>query len=335
MKYLQPIIDRESYHLEVERLIKQFLYHTIYKPVLDIAQSNIPKVFENSKNELIRAIRTGNIVYKDGFFTGTFNSSVGLEMRKLGATFNHTRKAYAIDRSLLPMDVKSAINEGTKLIEERVKEIYKKLEDLQKNTEIKYISFEKPVAYMLEGLDKQFDTTLLKPLKKDISIPMTMSPYVKEAIEKDYTKNLNLYINDWYDTAIIRLRQKVHKNVEEGYRATNLIPIIQAEKNVSYNKAKFLARQETSILVSTYREKRYSEAGVRKYKWSTSNDSRVRPNAEARKTGNTENNHRILNNRIFSFNDPPIVDSATGRRCNPGMDYGCRCVAIPILPDDK
>lgn len=327
MKTLQPIIDKESYYIAIENLIKQQLFWMIYKPLLDIANDSIPKSFENSKGELIRAIRTGKIVYKDGLFTGSFNSSVGLEMRKLGAIFNHSRKAYAIERINLPLDIKTAINVGSALIKYRVDSIYKKLAELQSNFKIKSINFQESFYRIVEDLDSQFSTTV----EKKISIPMVMSESQKDILEKDYTNNLNLYINDWYDTAIIRLRRKVHKNVEEGYRASNLIPIIQAEKNVSYRKAKFLAKQETSLLVSKYRESRYTEAGLKRYKWSTSNDSRVRPNAEARKTGHTDNNHRILNNRIFSWNDPPIVDSATGRRCNPGEDYGCRCVAIPIL----
>ena len=41
--------------------------------------------------------------------------------------------------------------------------------------------------------------------------------------------------------------------------------------------------------------------------------------------------HRHLNGKRFSWNDPPVVDARTGRRCHPGQDYQCRCVALPVF----
>lgn len=287
--------------------------------------------FENAvSNALKKSLMDGHIVYMDGFFTGKFNAAIGLEMRKLGARFNHLRKAYAIPRDQLPMDLQVIMSKGEAKLQDKVKSIYQHLEDLKKNKSSETINFEPQFAGILIDLDKQFSSTF----PKGLNIPMHMSPYVKEQLKKNYTNNLNLYINDWYDTAIVRLRRKVQDNVVEGYRASNLIGVIQSERNVSANKAKFLAASETSLLVSKYREVRYKEAGVNKYKWLTSMDERVRPNFEARKTRHTSNNHRKLNNRIFSWDEPPIVDSATGRRCNPGEDFGpCRCVAVPIISD--
>ncbi len=327
MQTLKPIFDKDRYHAMIEEEIKRFFYQMIYLPILEIARDKPTNSFENAKAVLLRAIRDGKIAYVDGFFVGEFNSAIGLEMRKLGAQFNSMRKAYAIDRSILPMDVKLAISDGSQLIKDRTDAIYKQLNDLQLAGAPKSINFNTQVSGILVDLDKQFSSTVTR----DLSVPMQMTPLMQDSIKKNYTENLNLYIKDWYDKAIIRLREKVHKNVEEGFRASHLIPIIQAEKNVSYRKAKFLAKQETSLLVSKYREERYTRAGLKRYKWLTSEDSRVRPTAYARAHGDASNNHRILNGKIFSWDEPPIVDSATGRRCNPGEDYGCRCVAVPII----
>lgn len=327
MRTLKPIYERDKYYSLVEEDIKRFLYYTIYKPILDVASQDLDRSFENSKGALIRAIKTGKIAFVEGYLVGEFNASIGLAIRQMGGNFNHSRKAYAIALVNLPLDVRSAINEGTKLLQQKVKGIYSTLEDLQKKDFSKSIDIEPIYSGIFIDLDQQFSSTI----PRDLSIPIDTTPYMRESLRKNYTENLELEIKQWYDTAILRLRQKVYKNVEEGFRATHLIPIIQAEKQVSYNKAKFIAKQETSLLVSKYREARYTQAGLRRYKWLTSEDSRVRPDLEARKTGHTSNNHRILNGRIFSWDEPPIVDSATGRRCNPGEDYGCRCVAAPIV----
>ena len=60
-------------------------------------------------------------------------------------------------------------------------------------------------------------------------------------------------------------------------------------------------------------EFRQRGAGITKYKWSTSRDGSVRPE------------HKTNNGKIFNWDRPP---AKTG---NPGFDYNCRCVAIPIL----
>lgn len=74
-------------------------------------------------------------------------------------------------------------------------------------------------------------------------------------------------------------------------------------------------------MVSSYRELRYKDIGVSKYEWSTSRDVRVRPD------------HRALNGQIFDWEHPPIVNKQTGKRANPGEDYNCRCLAVPVLSD--
>ena len=81
-----------------------------------------------------------------------------------------------------------------------------------------------------------------------------------------------------------------------------------------------------SVCGGRRREKRYRELGSTEYVWETAGDGKVRP------THGESNDHRSLNGRRFSWDAPPIVDAASGRRCHPGQDFGpCRCVARPIL----
>ena len=45
--------------------------------------------------------------------------------------------------------------------------------------------------------------------------------------------------------------------------------------------------------------------------------------------------HKELNDRsekgeVFKFSNPPI-DSPNGSRHNPGQNYNCRCIAIPVV----
>ena len=74
------------------------------------------------------------------------------------------------------------------------------------------------------------------------------------------------------------------------------------------------------MLTSKFKQAKYQQAGISKYKWSISN-VRTRPD------------HRALNGKIFSFDDPPITNQETGDKNNPGEDFGCNCVPIPIIDD--
>jgi SPP1 gp7 family putative phage head morphogenesis protein len=320
-KYLKPILDHDRYHLAIQEEIKRLLYYHIYKPILDIIDADKLKKarsgqFENAiSNALLEALKDGTIVYVDGFFTGKMNAKIGLELRKLGARFNHVRQAYAIERYNLPSDIIYAISKGQDALNKKVEMIYDHLEYLRKTQELTPVNFEPQLQGVILDLDKQFSSTI----PKDLSVPMVMTQAMAEQLKKNYTENLNLDIKGLYDKAIVGLRQKVHLNVEEGFRAANLIPLVQAEKEMSYAHARFIAKQETSLLVSKYRQTRYEDAGLKRYEWSTSGDERVRPD------------HRKLNNHIYSFDEPPVTDSKTQARNNPGEDFGCRCVAIPIV----
>lgn len=315
MLKIKPIIDKAIYHKLIYTEIKSLLDRILFNPIIAIAQGNM----ENAPSSaLITALKTGKITYAENYFTGKFNATIGLELRKIGADWNKLRKAYFLAQGNIPTEVKIAIAQGNSIIQDKIAKINVVMDNLQKTGTIPNINFDTQFAAMMIDIDRQFKATI----PEDLGLPMTLTPFMKETIRREYTENLNLYIKDMTVKSTERLREKVIANVQEGYRASNLLGVINAERGVADRHALFLAKQETSILVSTYRDTRYKEAGVNKYIWSTSQDSRVR------------HDHKVLDGKRFSFNQPPITNQSTGARNNPGFDYGCRCVAIPLLEDD-
>ncbi|HED4470628.1 TPA: minor capsid protein [Pasteurella multocida] len=88
---------------------------------------------------------------------------------------------------------------------------------------------------------------------------------------------------------------------------------------VTENRAKFIARDQSSKINAALTQARHEELGIKKYRWSTSGDERVR------------DSHAENDGKIFSYDDPP----STG---HPSHDFNCRCVQIPVLdnvPTDK
>lgn len=315
MKEIKPIYDHERYSKPIAKAIYALLYREIFKPLFDILE--LPKSRQNaSTSALLEAIRSGKMIYRDGFFIGDLNAKISKQLRGLGAVYNKTRRQYFLGLDVLPLDLKLAIQSGNELAKDK---LYK-VENFLKSVEGRKISMpdlEPLFGEVVTGLEKQFQDTTKDIKPTDIEIPL--EPHLKLQLKQEYTENLNKYIQDWHDEEILRLREKVQQNVAKGFRAESMIESIVAERGVSQRKAEFLAKQETSLMVSKYRQIRYEDVGIRRYMWSTSGDVRVR------------HDHKELNGKIFSFDNPPITDKATGARNNPGQDYNCRCVAIPIM----
>lgn len=94
---------------------------------------------------------------------------------------------------------------------------------------------------------------------------------------------------------------------------------IMERYGVSRSRAELIARDQIGKKNAAITESKFKQVGIRQYIWSTSKDERVRED------------HRKLEGTVHSFDDPPVVDEQTGRRGNPGEDYQCRCIPIPVL----
>ena len=315
---LSPIKEKDSYYKLIYQQIKKLIDIILFNPILVIADS---KEIQNAiSNELQTALFKGTITYSDNYFTGKFNAKIGLELRKLGAQWNQSRKSYFLAKEKVPTDIKVTIAKSNSILQEKVAKINKVLDGLQKTGTTPNINFEKEFAEILLDIDKQIRTSV----PKDIGIPLTLTEFQKESIRREYTENLNRYITKMTVDSTIRLREKIQENVSQGYRASNLLDIIHAQKGVTDRHALFLAKQETSLMTTAYRDARYKEATITEWIWSSSHDSRVRPS------------HRKLDGHKFNYtNNLPIIDEKTGEKGTPGQAYGCRCRLIPLLDTDK
>lgn len=118
------------------------------------------------------------------------------------------------------------------------------------------------------------------------------------------------------------MRKIVLDAYKNGTTTTTVVRQIEHAYSVTRRHAQLLARDQISKLNGQITKQQQQDAGVREYMWSTVGDGRVRAG------------HAKLNNKRFSWDDPPVVDEKTGRRCHPGQDYQCRCSALAIFDFD-
>ena len=317
---LAPITQNDSLSRGVEQELVAYLEETIFGPLLDLLETHNIDTRENAKiSALVAAVQARQVWYIDGVFTGQFNAAISRELRALGATRPQGSHTFKLPISKMPFDLRSAVSASSDRSKKVSQQVLDTLKQIQENI-VKAptgIKLDQKLEGILGDLEKQFKRTASSA---NVRVAPDLTQHVKETINSEYTQNLDLYIKDFATKRIPELRKRVEENIFAGGRTDRLAKIIQAEYGVGKRKAAFLAEQETSLLVSKYREARYRETGSRRYIWSTSQDVRVR------------DDHKDLNNKVFFWDQPPITNKATGAHNNPGEDYGCRCIARAILP---
>lgn len=346
----QPIVHRDSYVHLVEDEINAYFREVIFEPLFRLLEDNgvpiepkwqaikhdelgrenstppkwgerrrAPARANAGETALREALRTGRVQYAAGVFSGKFSSRISLELRQLGASFDKSTSTFRLAESSIPLDLRASLADAAMKSREISDQVLRTLGAMSENigTAALGLSFGKQVDLIVGDLQKQLVRTVSG--LEGISVSPDVTPEIRKALDEKLTHNLDLAIKDFTREEIPELRRLVEENVFHGGRSDRLADIIEARFGVAKRKANFLADQETGLLTAKFREERYSEVGVREYIWSTSHDLRVRPD------------HRALDGKRFSFASPPVCDRASGRRCNPGEDYRCRCIARPVF----
>jgi len=118
--------------------------------------------------------------------------------------------------------------------------------------------------------------------------------------------------------------QRVHKLAMEGRvtgrRAEDIAKEIMASGEVTESRAKLIARTEVSRTATELTRARMLHIGAETYIWRTAGDTDVRPG------------HKRLNGTVQRWDSPPECDP--GYKAHPGGIFNCRCIPVPILPED-
>ena len=169
-------------------------------------------------------------------------------------------------------------------------------------------------------------------VKQSIGIDILEDYYSGEtyrnAIERWITENVSM-ISCVPGDSLRKIERIIYDGYTNGMLISDMRDKIQNACNVSQRKATMIARDQVAKLNAELTKMQQRDAGVTRYRWSSSKDSRVREC------------HRQFEGHVYRWDEPPedwhrtkdgIVK--TGKRYNPGEAVGCRCVAIPIFDID-
>lgn len=317
MKQIQltPIKELPSDYEPLEEEILETLRREIYVPLMKLLRAS-SKLLSNAESDLLDAIATGRITFYRGKFQGRFNSILSRELRKLGAQWDRKQGCFLIPQSELSDAVKHAIQLSSYRFEKTLESIDRKLRSIGPAEIAGKVRLQEMMDKTLFETNKRFEKSIQK---------ITIAPKLTEAdrarIAEDYTKNLQLYITDFAEKETEELRKNIQERVVKGQRYEHIVAEIQKSYGVTQRKAKFLARQETSLMTTKLKQIRYESVGADWYVWRCVVGS---PNHPVRPM------HKKNDGKRFRWDTGAVINEK-GERKNPGQDYGCRCYAVPIV----
>jgi hypothetical protein len=326
----------EKHYEKIQKELEYYFYDLYWREILELFKTE--KIY-NAKSPLLDAIRSGKVHYQNGVFTGEFNIPISRELSKLGMKFYPHKKIW---KGIPPSNIIAAAN----VVNDRMRKIAERIDSVVARIPDRSAKMVDEFTYSVDETIRGASEIAGDSMKK-IGISIDMTPELSARLTEEYTENMNLYIKQWTDDQVIRLREMVKQSALSGYNRREMERLIASEYNTTMSKAKFLARNETMLFFSDVQRERYTESGVEYYRWSTSNDSRVvgKPGGKWPDPSKGHGNHHALQGKICRFDDPSVfADSIESARkglwkskrsiealdSHPGQDFLCRCVAIPV-----
>jgi SPP1 gp7 family putative phage head morphogenesis protein len=182
------------------------------------------------------------------------------------------------------------------------------------------------VSATIQRLSRRVDRWSKMDLERVMGIDLSKSdPLIRMHLNIWVQENVSLITTAMLPGDTTRIRPSMLDDIGEtvleawrsGQRVEVLRDTIRERFQVSNSRASFIARDQVLSLNGQITQKRQTTAGISFYDWDTSRDEKVRPY------------HRRLHGTRQRWDRPPEV--APGRHAHPGGDYGCRCLAIPVM----
>jgi SPP1 gp7 family putative phage head morphogenesis protein len=316
VKELKPLRDNEDDWEHIEVYILAVLRKKVFAPLLEEIGATTRLLSNARHDDLCEAIKKGKVQYAEGRFTGKFSSAISREIKKLGGKWDSRLECFRLIKSKLPVDVRAAIGVSYSRFQRMGEALSKILSEIDPKGLSESIDTSRLIDKTIWKVERGFQRQV-----KGVAIAPQLTKEEAARLSSEYTKNLQLYIQDFAKDEIEELRQRTMKNLASGFRVDTQIKHIQDSYGVTASKAKFLARQETGLLVTKLQQVRLQSAGLNEYKWvcvAGSPGHPVRPM------------HKKLDGTIQVWDNPPRVNEQ-GDRKHPRQDFGCRCYAIPVV----
>lgn len=205
-------------------------------------------------------------------------------------------------------DLMRSIDKAFSKIKDKLKGVFQS-DKLRKKIE-RYAGLAKKMSV------KEFKKSVRSTFGLDLDEDYYNDDFMQYELDDWISQNVDL-ISTLPNESLDRMKEIVKEGYRNGKTTTAMTKEIMEAYGMTKTHAKFIARDQIEMLCGQITQKQQEEAGITKFKWSTSGDERVRKS------------HAELDGKIFSWDNPP--KNERGETIIPGSDYNCRCVAIPVF----
>lgn len=245
-------------------------------------------------------------------YMGQFKAMLNRELPKLTKKYTATRREEEHLRQDSADDFDRYITEAFNRFDEETRKIMEGFGLEKKLRKIASISANLSVA--------DWKKLVHKSLGIDIREDYYYGDFFKAVLDQWVSDNVDLIVTIPHDT-LGKMKDICYKDWSTGKLTKDIANDILRQYDIDKWHALFIARDQMAKLNSNITQQEQKDAGVEEYIWDTSGDQRVRPS------------HARLDGTKHRWDDPPETDG--GRHCNPGEDFQCRCVAIPVFDYEK
>lgn len=137
------------------------------------------------------------------------------------------------------------------------------------------------------------------------------NPKINDFVKSSISQNVK-YIKSIEETMLDKVSTIIFEETKRGTSSKVIQEQLMKEFGVSRSKAEFLAVDQSGSMFGQLTKERHTSMGVEKFTWSTSGDSRVRPE------------HQNYSGKTYDY-----TNGANGKF--PGSDYRCRCIGMPVF----
>lgn len=178
---------------------------------------------------------------------------------------------------------------------------------------------------ILAGTANVVDANIISAFAEVVSVDVFLNDSaLLTTVRAEWRAQQERLVNSVVNTYLDKLQMIISNAIQRGSPMSEVEDEIKSLLHTTDNRAKFIARNEVSNLNGILTMRRQLDCGIGVYEWSTSHDERVRKS------------HAEMDGKYFYWNSNKLgelngVKVHPSPKYHPGMDYNCRCVAIPVI----
>lgn len=177
---------------------------------------------------------------------------------------------------------------------------------------------------MAEEANKASSAAVHNSLQKltgglSLSTASLKSGSLNEILSATVTENVSL-IKSISSQYLSGVQGAVMRSITTGQGLKDLIPYLEKHKAITHRRARMIAYDQTRKAFEGLSRGRMVALGIKEFQWLHSGGSN-HPRKE----------HIEMSGKIYSFENPPVIEKSTGKRGYPGDLVNCRCRQKPVL----